>query len=97
MFTLRLARYPRQDVVEDNEFGLAPHSDTSFMTLLAQNGDPFAAVLVDPDGRAGIDFGVSGVPETFLIGADGRIRAKVALPMTPASAEALLDQSGPGR
>jgi hypothetical protein len=32
MFTLRLAHYARQDVVEENEFGLAPHSDTSFMT-----------------------------------------------------------------
>lgn len=60
--------------------------------LLAQNGDPFAAVLVDPDGRAGIDFGVSGVPETFLVGPGGRITAKVALPLTPDSAEALVEK-----
>jgi cytochrome c biogenesis protein CcmG, thiol:disulfide interchange protein DsbE len=66
-------------------------------TLLAQNGDPFAAVLLDPDGRAGIDFGVSGVPETFLIGADGRIKAKVALPLTPERAEALLERADPSR
>ena len=59
--------------------------------LLAQNGDPYTTVLADPDGHAGLDFGVSGVPETFLVGADGRITAKVALPLTPDSAEALLD------
>jgi cytochrome c biogenesis protein CcmG, thiol:disulfide interchange protein DsbE len=58
--------------------------------LLAENGDPYAAVLADPNGQAGVDFGVSGVPETFLVGADGRIAAKVALPLTPDSAEALL-------
>ena len=37
MFTMMMIHYPRQDVVEANEFGLAPHTDTSFMTLLAQN------------------------------------------------------------
>jgi cytochrome c biogenesis protein CcmG/thiol:disulfide interchange protein DsbE len=62
----------------------------AIQALLAQNGDPYATVLADPDGHAGLDFGVSGVPETFLVGADGRIAAKVALPLTPDSAEALL-------
>jgi len=57
-------------------------------------GDPYAAVLVDQDGRAGIDFGVSGVPETYLIGADGRILDKQATPLTPAAAEALLREAG---
>lgn len=59
-------------------------------TLLADNGDPYATVLADPDGHAGLDFGVSGVPETFLVGPGGRIVAKVALPLTPDSAAALL-------
>jgi cytochrome c biogenesis protein CcmG/thiol:disulfide interchange protein DsbE len=63
-------------------------------TLLAQNGDPYATVLNDPDGHAGLDFGVSGVPETFLVGPDGRITAKVALPLTPDSANALLAHEG---
>ena len=62
--------------------------------LLAQNGDPYTAVLADPDGHAGLDFGVSGVPETFLVGPDGRIAAKVALPLTPDSANALLAHEG---
>jgi cytochrome c biogenesis protein CcmG, thiol:disulfide interchange protein DsbE len=63
-------------------------------TLLAQQGDPYATVLVDRDGRAALDFGVSGVPETFLIGKGGQIIAKSALPLTPDSAEALLQKAG---
>jgi cytochrome c biogenesis protein CcmG/thiol:disulfide interchange protein DsbE len=59
-------------------------------TLLAENGDPYATVLADPDGHTGLDFGVSGVPETFLVGPGGRIVAKVALPLTPDSAASLL-------
>jgi cytochrome c biogenesis protein CcmG, thiol:disulfide interchange protein DsbE len=47
-------------------------------------------VLADPDGHVGLDFGVSGVPETFLVGPDGRLAAKIALPLTPDSANALL-------
>jgi isopenicillin N synthase-like dioxygenase len=50
MFTLRMAHYPRQDVVEDNEFGLAPHTDTSFMTMLAQNDVPGLSIRL-PNGR----------------------------------------------
>jgi isopenicillin N synthase-like dioxygenase len=49
-FTLRMSHYPRQDVVEDNEFGLAPHTDTSFMTLLAQNDVPGLSIRL-PNGR----------------------------------------------
>lgn len=44
---------------------------------LARNGNPFDAVIVDADGRTAIDFGVYGVPETFLIDADGNIRHKI--------------------
>jgi isopenicillin N synthase-like dioxygenase len=36
-YALRLSHYPAQDIVNDNEFGLAPHTDTSFMTLLPDN------------------------------------------------------------
>lgn len=62
---------------------------------LAQHGDPYALTLVDRDGRAGVEFGVSGVPETYLVGADGSILAKVAEPLTPDTAEQLLDKAGP--
>ena len=40
-------------------------------------GDPFAVVALDRKGRTGIDWGISGVPETFVIDARGRIRYKV--------------------
>jgi cytochrome c biogenesis protein CcmG/thiol:disulfide interchange protein DsbE len=64
--------------------------------LLGRLGDPYAATLVDRDGAAGLDFGISGVPETFLIGADGKILAKHTGPLTPQSAEALLEQAPRG-
>ena len=59
---------------------------------LALHGDPYALTLVDRDGQAGLEFGVSGVPETYLVGADGTILAKIAEPLTPDSAEQLLER-----
>ena len=50
---------------------------------LAQLGDPFAATLSDIDGLVGIDYGVYGVPETFVIDKQGVIRLKHIGPMTP--------------
>ena len=43
---------------------------------LVRYGDPFAAVLSDIDGAVGLDYGVYGVPETYLIGPDGRVSWK---------------------
>lgn len=57
--------------------------------FLAQLGDPFAVRLADQDGRAGIEFGVTGVPETYAVGRDGMILAKHSGPLTPADAERL--------
>jgi cytochrome c biogenesis protein CcmG/thiol:disulfide interchange protein DsbE len=54
---------------------------------LARNGDPYAAIGADRDGRASIDWGVYGVPETFLIDRQGRIRFKVPGPLSPAIVE----------
>ena len=57
------------------------------MTWLNQHGgDPYLVSAVDADGRVGIDFGVYGVPETFLIDKNGVIRYKHIGPVT---AEAL--------
>lgn len=50
MFKLRMTHYPDQDLAADNEFGLAPHTDTSFMTLLAPNKVPGLSVRL-PSGR----------------------------------------------
>ncbi|MBF1235130.1 MAG: DsbE family thiol:disulfide interchange protein, partial [Lautropia mirabilis] len=44
---------------------------------LARNGNPYDEIVVDAQGRTAIDFGVYGVPETFLIDAEGRIRYKL--------------------
>ncbi len=44
---------------------------------LKRFGDPFAVVAMDTSGRAGVDWGISGVPETFLIDASGKVRYKV--------------------
>jgi cytochrome c biogenesis protein CcmG/thiol:disulfide interchange protein DsbE len=49
---------------------------------LQQFGDPYAQILVDADGRAGIDLGVYGAPESFLIGADGKVLHKHVGPVT---------------
>lgn len=51
---------------------------------LAQLGDPYKFSVVDFDGRVGIDYGVYGVPETFVIDKQGIIRHKVIGPITPA-------------
>jgi cytochrome c biogenesis protein CcmG/thiol:disulfide interchange protein DsbE len=49
--------------------------------FLDEMGDPFAMVLVDREGRAGLDLGISGVPETFAVDAMGRITAKQSGPL----------------
>ena len=49
---------------------------------LRQLGDPYVATLVDADGKAGIDWGVYGVPETFVIDKQGVIRHKHIGPLT---------------
>jgi cytochrome c biogenesis protein CcmG, thiol:disulfide interchange protein DsbE len=50
--------------------------------LLAMFGDPYRQVGVDRDGRVGLDFGVYGVPETYVIDSTGRIRRRFVGPLT---------------
>ena len=54
---------------------------------LKQFGDPYDLSVVDADGRIGIDYGVYGVPETYLIDAEGVIRYKRIGPLTAAILE----------
>ncbi len=54
---------------------------------LQQYGNPYATSVIDRDGRVGIDWGVYGVPETFVIGADGLIKYKHIGPVTHESLE----------
>ncbi len=50
--------------------------------FLNQVGDPYQKVGVDQSGRTGIDFGVYGVPETYVIDGRGTIEAKIVGPLT---------------
>ena len=52
------------------------------MRWLTENGDPYDVSVVDRDGRAGIDWGVYGVPETFVVDKAGTIRYKQIGPLT---------------
>ncbi|MEJ7669014.1 MAG: DsbE family thiol:disulfide interchange protein [Casimicrobiaceae bacterium] len=49
---------------------------------LAQHGNPYRVSVVDSDGRVGIDWGVYGVPETFVVDKSGVVRYKQIGPLT---------------
>ncbi|WP_395670628.1 DsbE family thiol:disulfide interchange protein [Phenylobacterium sp.] len=68
----------------------APQNTQAFIGRL---GDPYAEVLVDREGRAGIEFGLTGVPETYVVGRDGMILAKHTGPLTPEAARRLAQQA----
>jgi cytochrome c biogenesis protein CcmG/thiol:disulfide interchange protein DsbE len=55
--------------------------------FLGRYGNPFAASGVDANGRAAIEWGVYGVPETFVVGRDGRIAYKLIGPVTAENLE----------
>lgn len=50
---------------------------------LAELGNPYAAIGVDDSGRAGMEFGLTGVPETYVIDRQGIIRYRLAQPLDP--------------
>lgn len=70
--------------------------------FLGELGNPYSSIGVDDSGRAAIDWGVYGVPETFLVGRDGTILYKHVGPFTEAVVETRLKPaieaalSGPG-
>ncbi|HEX7758266.1 MAG TPA: DsbE family thiol:disulfide interchange protein [Caulobacteraceae bacterium] len=68
-----------------------PENTQGFLTRM---GNPYQSVLMDIDGRAGINFGVTAVPETYAIDAAGMIRGKHAGALTADDAEALLQKAG---
>lgn len=55
------------------------------LSFLKEEGNPFQRIGVDPAGRTAIDFGVYGVPETFIVAGDGTIAYKFVGPLTPAA------------
>jgi cytochrome c biogenesis protein CcmG/thiol:disulfide interchange protein DsbE len=89
-----LAKDPRIRLVAIN-YKDKPENAAAFLAAL---GNPYAAIGVDERGRTAIDWGVYGVPETFLVGPDGVIRRKfigaltvesVARDLLPAAADLL--------
>ncbi len=86
-------------LVEFAKTGVVPilgldYKDTRVEALnwLQRLGNPYQASLFDADGRVGIDYGVYGVPETYVIDKSGMIRYKQIGPITP---EALHDKIVP--
>jgi cytochrome c biogenesis protein CcmG, thiol:disulfide interchange protein DsbE len=58
--------------------------------FLGRYGNPFGLVGVDGNGRASIEWGVYGVPETFVVGREGTIVYKMVGPVTPANFDNVL-------
>ncbi|MGC2780656.1 MAG: DsbE family thiol:disulfide interchange protein [Bradyrhizobium sp.] len=58
--------------------------------FLGRYGNPFSIVGDDANGRAGIEWGVYGVPETFVVGRDGLIVYKLVGPITPDNVDSVL-------
>jgi cytochrome c biogenesis protein CcmG/thiol:disulfide interchange protein DsbE len=77
-------------LVDFSRTGIVPiygldYKDTRDAALksLDAMGNPYQITLFDPDGRVGIDYGVTGVPETYVIDKTGTIRYKQIGPITP--------------
>jgi len=81
-----MARDTRFQVVGIN-YKDAPDNARRF---LGRYGNPFSIVGADGNGRAGIEWGVYGVPESFIVGRDGKIAYKLVGPVTPENIETVL-------
>ncbi|MBA4777084.1 DsbE family thiol:disulfide interchange protein [Agrobacterium salinitolerans] len=57
------------------------------LRFLGELGNPFAAIGIDPNGKAAIDWGVYGIPESYLVSADGTILYKKVGPFDARSIE----------
>ncbi len=65
-------------------YGLSYKDETeNALGFLKEEGNPFRRIGVDPAGRTAIDFGVYGVPETFVVAGDGTISYKFVGPLSP--------------
>jgi len=77
-----LLEYARTGAVPIYGFNLKDRREDA-LAWLGELGDPYVLSVSDLDGRVGIDFGVYGAPETFLIDRNGVIRFKQVGPITP--------------
>lgn len=83
---LELSKDPRVTVVGIN---YKDRNDNA-LRFLGELGNPYAAIGVDPNGKAAIDWGVYGIPESYLVGPDGTILYKKVGPFDPESYETQL-------
>jgi cytochrome c biogenesis protein CcmG/thiol:disulfide interchange protein DsbE len=83
---LQLARDSRIRVVGINYKDQADNA----RRFLGRYGNPFAASGADANGRAAIEWGVYGVPETFIVGRDGKVAYKLVGPITPDNIERVM-------
>jgi cytochrome c biogenesis protein CcmG, thiol:disulfide interchange protein DsbE len=60
-------------------------SDAEGLRWLQRHGNPYRSIVADPEGRMGLDWGVYGVPETFVLDAQGTIVYKQIGPLTEAA------------
>jgi cytochrome c biogenesis protein CcmG/thiol:disulfide interchange protein DsbE len=74
-------------LARDGRFAIAglnyKDKPTNALRFLGDLGNPYSSIGIDARGRAAIEWGVYGVPETFLVGSDGRILWKHVGPFTP--------------
>ena len=85
-FLQQLAQDPRLRLVGIN-YKDQPDNARRFLN---RYGNPFAAAGADENGRAAIEWGVYGVPETFVVGRDGRIAYKLVGPINAENFEQVL-------
>lgn len=78
---LALSKDPRINLVGIN---YKDRNDNA-LRFLGELGNPYNAIGVDPNGKAAIDWGVYGIPETYLVGPDGTILYKKVGPFDPLS------------
>ncbi len=83
---MALAKDSRINVVGINYKDETPNA----LRFLGELGNPYSAVGTDPKGVAAIDWGVYGIPETYLLGRDGTILFKQVGPFSPLSVQNLL-------
>lgn len=83
---LELSKDPRVNVVGIN---YKDRNDNA-LRFLGELGNPFSAIGVDPNGKAAIDWGVYGIPESYLVGPDGTILYKKVGPFDAESFETQL-------
>ena len=83
---MQLAQNPKLRIIGIN-YKDQPENARRF---LGRYGNPFVATGADYNGRAAIEWGVYGVPETFVVGRDGRIAYKLVGPITPENFDSLL-------